>query len=102
MDPQIKTPDSATQEMSPSLMLDGNAVAGLLGELFGREMTLASSVCEHCGARRELGGLHAYTFAPGVVLRCPDCDAVVLRMTRTETYYWLDARGAASLRLARG
>ena len=29
--------------------VDGNAIGGLLHEVFGTEMTGASSVCGHCG-----------------------------------------------------
>lgn len=89
-------------DMTASLMMDGNAVAGLLMEIFGREMTVAESECDGCGAEHMMGELHAYVHAPGVVLRCPDCDQVVLRIVASETYYWIDARGAAHLRMARG
>jgi hypothetical protein len=30
----------------------------------------------------------------GMVVRCPSCDAVVLRVARTRTRLWLDAMGA--------
>jgi hypothetical protein len=30
----------------------------------------------------------------GVVVRCPGCDAVVLRVVRTPTKVWLDLTGA--------
>jgi hypothetical protein len=92
----------APGEMDASLKMDGNAVAGLLMEIFGREMTVVRSECAGCGARHMIGGLHAYTHAPGIVLRCPDCEQVVLRIVTTDTHYWIDARGAAHLRLARG
>ena len=32
------------------LMLDGNAVAGMLGEVFAVEMTTATMMCGNCGA----------------------------------------------------
>ena len=34
------------------LMLDGNAVAGMLGEVFAVEMTTATGICGNCGAVR--------------------------------------------------
>jgi|GraSoi_2013_60cm_1033757.scaffolds.fasta_scaffold251145_1 hypothetical protein len=103
MDREMRVTDAtANEDMSASLLLDGNAAAGLLDELFGREMTVAHSVCDHCGAGREVGSLYAYMYGPGVVLRCPSCANVVLRLVRTETHYWFDARGATSLRLIRG
>jgi Family of unknown function (DUF6510) len=36
------------------LMLDGNAVAGLLQEVFATEMTIAVATCGTCGAREPL------------------------------------------------
>ena len=83
------------------LMLDGNAVAGLLRDVFSREMTPAPTQCASCGMKSELGALLTFTQAPGVVLRCPACEAVVLRLTATPGAIYLDARGAVYLRLAR-
>ena len=40
------------------LMLDGNAVAGLLQEVFAVEMTTAIETCNACGATNEVGALH--------------------------------------------
>ena len=37
------------------LMLDGNAVAGLLGEVFAVEMTTAIGTCGNCGATDAVG-----------------------------------------------
>ena len=34
------------------LMLDGNAVAGMLGEVFAVEMTTTTGTCGGCGAGR--------------------------------------------------
>jgi hypothetical protein len=75
------------------LMLDGNAIGGLLGEIFVAEMTVAKSTCAACGAVREVGALHVYTQAPGIVVRCPGCDAVLMRMARSENRVWLDLSG---------
>jgi hypothetical protein len=60
--------------------LDGNAIAGLLGELFVPEMTAARGRCASCGAVEPLGAEHVYAhpLAPGVVVRCAHCDNVLL------------------------
>jgi Family of unknown function (DUF6510) len=84
-----------------SLMLDGNAVAGLMIEIFGREMTVVQQRCDHCESQCEMGGLHAYVGGPGVVLRCPSCDSVLMRIVTTPDHYLLDVRGIRYLRLAR-
>ncbi len=80
--------------------LDGNAVAGQLGELFALEMTTATTRCEACGALAPLAALVAYTDAPGAVLRCRGCEAVILRVVRGPRRLWLDLRGAAHLEFA--
>ena len=67
-----------------ALTLDGNAAAGPLAEAFAFELTSAVGVCASCGAERAMGAAAAYLNAPGVVLRCPDCDAVLLRAARVE------------------
>ena len=64
--------------MTSDAHVDGNALAGALMELFGREMTDARSRCAGCGAINRLGGLVVYDRAPGAVVRCPGCDAVIL------------------------
>jgi len=38
------------------LMLDGNAVAGMLGEVFAVEMTTATMTCGNCGTSGAVGG----------------------------------------------
>ncbi|HSJ73273.1 MAG TPA: DUF6510 family protein, partial [Miltoncostaeaceae bacterium] len=64
--------------MSDEAHVDGNALGGMMSDLFGREMTDARGCCRECGAVNALGALLAYTRAPGDVLRCPACDAVML------------------------
>jgi hypothetical protein len=59
--------------------VDGNAVAGLLQELFAVETTEARGRCDACGAIAELGAALAYAhpLAPGSVVRCGSCEAVL-------------------------
>ncbi len=88
-------------DMNHELMLDANAVAGVLQEIFGTDMTAAPTECANCGQEGEVGSLLAFTQAPGIVLRCPSCEAVVVRITQTPDAFYIDARGAVYLRLAR-
>lgn len=83
------------------LMLDGNALGGMMLEMFGVEMTAAPTECAHCGAESEMGALIAFTQAPGVVLRCPICAQVMVRVVRAPDALYLDARGAVYLRIPR-
>ena len=49
--------------------LDGNAIGGVLAEIFGTEMTVAVGVCGSCGATGPVAELHVYVRAPGIVVR---------------------------------
>ena len=80
------------------LRLDGNAIGGLLLELFGAELTAAPCVCGGCGAREEMARLDVYAGA-GIVVRCRHCDSVILRVVQGHGHTWLDLSGAASLEL---
>jgi hypothetical protein len=79
--------------------LDGNAVAGLLGEVFPFEMTMASTVCATCGALDRVGALLVYERAPGAVVRCAHCENVQMRIASDDGRYWLDLRGVSCLEL---
>jgi hypothetical protein len=81
------------------LLLDGNAAAGLLSEVFVFEVTTARATCAGCGAVRPVGALDAYTHAPGLVLRCPGCQQVLLRVARAGDRLLLDVRGMRILRV---
>jgi Zn finger protein HypA/HybF involved in hydrogenase expression len=80
------------------LMLDGNAVAGLLAEVFAVEMTTARGTCDGCGAVEPLGAVHVYK-AAGYVLRCPHCDAVLAKLVTDGSRTWADLRGIRALEL---
>ncbi len=81
-------------DMNAVLMVDGNAVAGLLQEIFAAEMTMAPTCCASCGREGEMGSLQVYQLGPGVILRCPACQQIVLRIVRTPRMTYMDARGA--------
>jgi len=93
--------NETTGDLNHKLMLDANAAAGLLHEIFGVEMTAAPTECANCGNEAELGTLLAFTHGPGLVLRCSTCENIVLRLVETPDAIYLDARGAVYLRLAR-
>jgi hypothetical protein len=82
------------------LMLDGNAIAGLLQELFAVERTTAIGTCDHCGAAGPIGAVHVYRGA-GIVLRCPHCDNVLAKIVKNDdSRAWIDARGIRTLEVA--
>jgi uncharacterized protein DUF6510 len=82
-----------------ALMLDGNAIGGLLQEVFAVEMTTAIGTCDACGAAEPVGAMHVYRGA-GVVLRCPQCGAVLATIVGERSRMWIDMRGVRVLELA--
>ncbi len=93
--------DIEPTDLNHSLMLDGNAVAGVLNEIFALEMTANPVECASCGHEGEMGTLLAFMQAPGIVLRCPACENIILRIVQTPDAFYLDFRGAVYLRLNR-
>jgi Zn finger protein HypA/HybF involved in hydrogenase expression len=83
------------------LKLDGNAIGGMLLELFGAEMTLAVTTCRSCGARGEIARLDVYVRCPGVVARCPACGAAQIRLVEGRGRMWIDLGGVRSLEIDR-
>jgi len=80
--------------------MDGNMLGGSLGELFSMDVTSATVTCVSCGASWAIAQTRVYPHAPGMVARCPDCAAVLLRLVRGPDRAWLDLRGVTSLQVA--
>ena len=86
-------------ETANDLMLDGNAAAGLLSEVFRPEATGAVARCGNCGAEGPVGTLLVYGHDMGMVFRCPRCEHVMIRVAHMREEVVLDMRGAVFLRL---
>jgi hypothetical protein len=83
-----------------AMKLDGNAIGGILIDLFGTDLTAALGVCASCGARGEVATLDVYVRAAGIVGRCRSCEAVMLKIVRSETRTWLDLSGTRTIEIA--
>ena len=77
--------------------LDGNAMGGLLLEVFGVEMTTARGVCAHCGAAAQVAEMRVYMRAPGTVARCRRCGAVLMVLVEVRGMAAVDLSGLAEL-----
>ena len=75
--------------MDMDMVLDGNALAGIFSELFQHELTSARGTCGDCGRVGALAETRVYAQAPGAVVRCPGCEAVLLVIVKDEERYWL-------------
>jgi hypothetical protein len=76
--------------------LDGNAIAGLLFDVFGGEMTTATGVCGSCGASSVVAELIVYRRAPGTVVRCRSCESVRMVFVERSEIVCVDLGGLAS------
>ena len=77
--------------------LDGNAIAGLLVEVFGAELTTATGTCAHCGASGPVAELEVYLQAPGTVVRCRSCSSVLMVLVTARGVTCVDLGGLAAL-----
>jgi hypothetical protein len=80
------------------LVLDGNAAAGCLHEIFASDITIAQMQCDAGSSTRSGGSLRLYAAPMGAVLRCPHCDGVILRAVSTPYGRWLEMSGTRCLR----
>ena len=77
--------------------LDGNAIGGLLLEVFGTELTAAAATCAACGASGPLAECVAYLRGPGTVVRCRHCTAILKVLSRVRGMACVDLTGLAAL-----
>jgi len=77
--------------------VDGNAIGGLLIDVFGTEMTAADSTCGTCGASRPVAQLIVYQRAPGTVVRCRTCGSVLMVFVKAHNVMNIDLAGLATL-----
>jgi hypothetical protein len=77
--------------------LDGNAIGGLLIDVFRADMTAALTICAACGATRPVAELVVYRWAPGTVVRCRTCDAVLMTFVTAHGQIGVDLSGLASM-----
>lgn len=81
------------------MKLDGNAIGGLLREIFTMEVTNADTTCSNCGAVNAMARVDVYVRAPGTVVRCPSCGSVLMRIVKGRGRYWLDMSGIRTIQL---
>jgi hypothetical protein len=80
--------------------VDGNAAAGMLEEIFPVEMTMVMMRCTGCGTMAPAGAETVYMDAPGMVMRCVQCESVLLTLVRSDGRYWLNLPGAVCLQMS--
>jgi uncharacterized Zn finger protein len=79
------------------MALDGNAIGGLLLEIFATDMTSAEATCATCGAARPLADAMVYLRGPGTVVRCRRCTGVLMVISAVRGRHCVDLSGIESL-----
>ena len=77
--------------------LDGNAIGGLLIDVFGTEMTDATGTCATCGATGPVAETAVYLQAMGTVVRCRSCASPLMVISQIRGIKCVDLSGLASL-----
>lgn len=70
--------------------VDGNAIAGVLHDLFARDMTTMGYKCPCCGRVGVMAEMSVYMAGPGTVARCRDCDTVLLMLGERRGMHCID------------
>lgn len=75
---------------------DGNAIAGVMVDVLGEEMTSATGICADCRNAIRLGEAIVYLPAPGLVARCPHCDNTLMVVVDRRGTACVDVTGFAT------
>jgi hypothetical protein len=75
--------------------LDGNALAGVLAEVLGGEMTSAVVTCRTCGFTAAFAETVVYPRLPGAVVRCRSCTGLLMVITQMRGVNCVDMLGMA-------
>jgi hypothetical protein len=78
-------------------VLDGNAIGGMLMELFGTEMTTTVGTCGVCGNASQVAEMAVYRPRLGTVVRCRVCDNVLMVFVEVRGVHCVDLHGLASM-----
>ncbi|MFI7068555.1 DUF6510 family protein [Kribbella sp. NPDC050124] len=82
--------DRSVTRMGP---LDGNAIAGVMHDLFVRDMTTTEYRCTGCRRTGVMAELVVYRSGPGTVARCRNCDTILLMLSERHGMYCVDLSG---------
>ena len=77
--------------------VDGNALAGVLSELFRFDVTTAAVRCASCGDRAVLARAMVYGGEQGLVVRCRACGDALMVIVQMGDRTRVQLRGAAWL-----
>lgn len=73
--------------------VDGNAISGLLLEIFRIENHNDMGACAGCGLVTVVAEYTVYLSGPGTVIRCPHCDHQLMVLVQRHGITSVDASG---------
>lgn len=79
--------------------LDGNALAGALGEIFTADMTTARGRCASCGDVSPLATAMVFVKPKTWIVRCHVCEAMLMTLQLGSSGSRLDLSGLRTLEL---
>ncbi|MFJ3407355.1 DUF6510 family protein [Promicromonospora sp. NPDC090134] len=79
--------------------LDGNALAGVLSEVFTTDVTAARARCGSCGRTSPLAEAMVYPDAPGLVARCASCNHILAVVVTAGEHLILSLAGLDTIEL---
>ena len=77
--------------------LDGNAIAGVLFDVFGYEMTATLCTCAECGLRQAVGEIIVFLGGPGIIARCAGCENPLIIVVERRGVACVDLMGIAAM-----
>jgi hypothetical protein len=77
--------------------VDGNALAGVLADALGIDVTTMRMTCANCGTVTVVAETMVTFDGPGPVAHCPTCAAILLRVVGADGEVSIDVRGIRSL-----
>ena len=79
------------------MTLDGNAIGGLLHDVFGTDMTDADATCATCRATGPVAETVVYLRGPGTVVSCRACPTILMVIAQILGMNCVDLGGLAAL-----
>jgi hypothetical protein len=80
-------------DFTTETFLDGNVTGGELRDVFVTDVTTATCQCNSCGRIDAFAQAHVYEMQPGMVVRCSNCENMLMRVVKGRGHAWLDLRG---------
>ncbi len=77
--------------------LDGNAIGGVLWDVFGHDMTTSQVECGRCGAGGPLAECEVYLGGPGIIVRCRGCRGQLMVFVEVRERMCVDLFGVCGL-----